>query len=82
MNHLKLVESKERRKRVVFALLMGMITTVVISFTIVAINVGFNNLFLKIWLRSWFTAYLFVVPTILYVAPLVQKIINRLFEEH
>jgi len=70
-----------QRKRITFALLMGMITTVVISFTIVSINVGFTAVFLKVWVRSWLIAYLCVIPTILYVAPVVQHMVNRLFEE-
>ena len=71
---------KEIEKRVVFAFLMGLITTGIISFSIVAINVGFNEKFLHIWLRSWLLAYLFVIPTILYVAPVVQGFINRLYK--
>ena len=74
-------EKREKRKRVVFAFLMGMMTTSVISFSIVAINVGFNSSFLKVWIRSFLLAYLLVIPTILYIAPLVQKIVNRIFKD-
>ena len=75
-----LAAKSDTGKRIVFALLMGLITTVIISFTIVAINIGFNERFLNIWLRSWLIAYLFVIPTILFVAPAVQKFIDRIYE--
>ncbi|KXX70859.1 DUF2798 domain-containing protein [Flammeovirga sp. SJP92] len=78
LNHKKAEGGK--RKKIAFAFLMGLITTFIISFTIVSINIGFNELFLTIWIRSWMTAYALVIPTILFVAPAVQKVIDRLFE--
>jgi hypothetical protein len=66
------------KQRMVFALLMGVVTTGIISFTLVSINIGFIEGFLKIWIRSWATAYAVVVPAILFIGPSVQAIVNRI----
>jgi hypothetical protein len=69
------------KQKIAFALLMGIVTTGVISFTLIAINIGFTNRFAPIWLRSWGIAYLVVIPAILLIGPQVQRIVNRLFPE-
>lgn len=69
------------KQRIAFALLMGIITTCIISFTLISINVGFTAMFLRIWLRSWATAYLVVIPAILIIGPRVQALVDRLFKQ-
>jgi integral membrane sensor domain MASE1 len=69
------------KNKIAFALIMGAITTGIISFTLVAVNIGFNEKFLLIWLRSWGMAYLVVIPTILIVSPKVQKLVDYWFKE-
>ena len=69
------------KQKIAFALLMGIITTCIISFTLVSINVGFNSGFLKIWIRSWVIAYAVVIPAILILSPRVQKIVDNLFNK-
>ena len=66
--------------KVVFALIMGVITTGIISFSLIAINIGFTDTFVQIWLKSWLLAYIFVIPAILFVAPPVERFVNRLFQ--
>lgn len=41
------------KQKVVFALLMGIITTSIISFSLVALNIGFSDIFIKKWLTAW-----------------------------
>lgn len=65
------------RKKLTFALLMGVVTTAIISFALISVNLGFGPAFLGIWLRSWGLAYLAVVPAILFLAPRVQAFIDR-----
>jgi hypothetical protein len=67
------------KNRIAFAMIMGVITTGIISFTLIAVNIGFTNNFLKTWLRSWGLAYLVVIPAILIIAPFVQNMVDRLF---
>lgn len=74
-------ENKTKLKiKVVFALIMGIITTGIISFSLIAINIGFTNTFVKIWLKSWLLAYVFVIPAILFIAPIIERLVNRLFQ--
>jgi hypothetical protein len=59
---------------------MGIVTTCIISFTLISINVGFVPGFLRIWLRSWGIAYLVVIPAILIIGPQVQKLVDRILK--
>jgi predicted membrane channel-forming protein YqfA (hemolysin III family) len=59
-----------------FALITGLIVTSYITFTLVAVNIGFENHFLLIWLRSWLIAYILAVPSLLFVAPFIRKKLN------
>jgi hypothetical protein len=67
------------KQKIAFALIMGVITTGVISFTLIAFNVGFTSVFLATWLRSWAMAYIVVIPIILMVGPQVQRLVDKLF---
>jgi len=69
------------KQRIAFAMIMGIITTGIISFTLISINIGFAPNFAAIWLRSWSTAYIVVIPVILIVGPMVQNIVNNVFKE-
>lgn len=66
------------KQRIAFALLMGVVTTCIISFSLIAINVGFGPNFIGIWLKSWLLAYLIVIPAILIIGPQVQKLVEYL----
>lgn len=69
------------KKKIAFALMMGVITTGLISFTVISINVGFIKNFVFVWLKSWFIGYFVVVPIILFVAPKVQSLVDRIFDD-
>lgn len=66
------------KRRIAFALAMGVVTTGIISFVIIALNLGFTDAFAWLWLRSWGTAYAIVIPAILMIGPPVQAGIDRL----
>jgi hypothetical protein len=66
------------KRKILFAMIMGMITTVTISFVIIAINLGFNDKFLLTWLRSWLVSYVLAVSAMLFIAPRVQILVNSL----
>lgn len=66
------------KRRIAFALTMGAVTTGIISFVIVALNLGFTDRFARLWLCSWGTAYAIVIPAILMIGPRVQALIDRL----
>ena len=69
------------KQKIAFAIIMGIITTGIISFTLISINFGFGPTFAAIWFRSWSLAYIVAIPVILIVGPKVQKIVNHIFAE-
>jgi hypothetical protein len=66
------------KQKIIFAMVMGIITTGIISFSLIALNVGFSENFIRIWFKSWVVGYFIVVPIILTVGPQLQKLIDRL----
>ncbi|KIC94390.1 DUF2798 domain-containing protein [Flavihumibacter solisilvae] len=70
------------KHRLIFALIMAMITTSMISFTLIAINVGFTTRFIPIWLRSWSISYVLAVLAMLFIAPRVQVLVGFLLKKH
>jgi hypothetical protein len=66
------------KRKVAFALAMGMVTTGIVSFAVIALNLGFSERFAMIWLRSWALGYIVVVPAILLIAPRLQAQVERL----
>lgn len=68
----------QMKRRIAFALAMGIVTTGIISFTLLLINLGFAPGFAATWLRSWAVAYVIVIPAILVIGPVLQARIDRL----
>jgi hypothetical protein len=67
------------QQKIAFALIMGAITTGVISFALITRNFGFGEQFVNVWARSWGFAYLVVIPALLIIAPRVQRLVDRMF---
>lgn len=70
--------STQIKRKIAFALSMGVVTTGIISFALLALNFGFTPGFAVKWLRSWSVGYLIVIPAILLVGPQLQARIDRL----
>ncbi len=66
------------KQKIAFALIMGIVTTGIISFTLISINIGYTSKFFNIWLKSWGISYMVVIPAILIIGPLVEKLVNYL----
>lgn len=69
------------KNKIAFALIMGIITTGIISFTLISVNIGYTEKFFRIWLKSWGIAYLVVIPAILIIGPRVQNLVSKLLKE-
>jgi len=69
------------KKKIAFAMVMGVITTGIISFVLITTNIGFVPQFIAVWLRSWLLAYVIAIPAILIIAPRVEKFVEFLFRE-
>jgi hypothetical protein len=65
------------KRKIAFASLMGVVTTGIISFVLIALNLGFSKGFALTWLRSWSIAYIIVIPAILLIGPRLQAQIDR-----
>jgi hypothetical protein len=70
--------STELKRKIAFAMLMGVVTTGIISLVLVAINLGNSSSFVGAWLRSWATSYVIVIPAILLIGPKVQAQVDRI----
>lgn len=69
------------KQKIAFALIMGILTTGIISFTLISVNLGWAHLHASTWLRSWAIAYLIVIPAILLISPLIEKLVVRLIPQ-
>jgi membrane protein implicated in regulation of membrane protease activity len=69
------------KRRVISALLMGIITTGSVSLTLVGVNRGYAPGFAGVWLRSWAISYVVVIPIILILSPVVQRFVRNLCKE-
>jgi hypothetical protein len=81
MNEGQLVVKNRVKQKIIFAFLMGIITTGLVSFTVILANLGFTETFWQTWLKSWSMAFLVVVPVILIVSPVVVRFVDFLFKE-
>jgi hypothetical protein len=66
------------KRKIAFALSMGIVTTGIISFVLLSLNLGFSEGFALTWLRSWGIAYVIVIPAILLIGPRLQAHVDRL----
>lgn len=66
------------KRKFVFALSMGIVTTGIVSFVLIALNLGFSGRFVTVWLRSWGVSYIIAIPAILVIGPWLQAKIDRL----
>ena len=65
------------KRRIAFSLSMGVVTTGIISFVLLALNLGPSNDFALAWLRSWAIGYVLVIPAILLLGPRLQAHVDR-----
>ena len=68
------------KKKIAFALLIGIVSTCIVSFTLISINTGFTRYFLNLWLKSWAIGYLVVTPVILLISAPIQRLIDKYVE--
>lgn len=66
------------KRKIAFALSMGVVTTGIISLVLIVLNRGLADGFVLAWLRSWGVAYVIVIPAILLIGPRLQARIDRL----
>ena len=62
--------------RILFAIIMALFTTSLVTGVVLVVNLGFQPGFFRIWGLSFLLAYIIVVPFILIVGPLVQRLVD------
>ena len=73
--------TKELKRKIAFALTMGIVTTGIVSFVLIALNLGFSERFALVWLRSWGVGYALAIPAILLIGPRIQALIDRVLPQ-
>lgn len=63
------------KHKILFAVIMGLVTTSVVSFTLVSFNRGFAPGFLLLWIKSWALAYVTAIPVIILLSPKVTLLV-------
>ena len=71
--------NSQLKRKIAFALSMGVVTTGIVSFVLIAINLGFSDQFALAWLRSWGVGCALAIPAILLIGPRLQARVDRLF---
>ena len=69
-------------QRLLNAICMGFIMTMIITLTVSLVNVGLKPAFLMIWLRSWLIAFLVASPLIYLLPPRVNKLTSHLLSKN
>jgi hypothetical protein len=72
------MKARPSKKEIAFAVTMSFVTTFFVSFILVLINLnGLPEKFLFIWMRTWLIAFILVGFSILFIAPLIRRFLNR-----
>lgn len=69
-------------QRFVFAFFMALFMSGFMSLVISLFNVGLVNDIALIWLRAWGFAFVVAFPTVVIVAPMVQKLTAKVVRQH
>jgi len=69
----------QQKRKIAFALSMGIVTTGIVSFALIALILGFSDKFTLVWLRSWAVGYVLAIPAILLIGPWLQVQVDRSF---
>jgi hypothetical protein len=65
---------------IVLPFLLSMIMTLIVSAISTLHALGINGIF-RVWLESWLFSWAVAFPTLLFVLPLVRKLVRLIVEE-
>lgn len=68
-------------QKIVFAFLMALIMSCIMSFVISVFNVGLHGQIVQVWLKAWAFAFVVAFPTIMVVAPIVKTLVILLIKQ-
>lgn len=67
----------QRSGTILMAALMASILSLIMSFTMDSINVGFVSYFFMVWMRDFLIAFLVSFPSTLLFQPVLMKLIDK-----
>jgi Protein of unknown function (DUF2798) len=69
----------KRFEAIAFGFLLSALMSFFVSFIANAMGVGVTTTgFMFIWMKSWLTSWTFAFPTVLFVAPLVRRLLRHI----
>ena len=71
------MERAMNKKRFLFALIMSVIMSLMMSFILIYSSTGFTPQFLMLWAKGFFKSYCIAFPMVLILAPLVNRLLNN-----
>jgi Protein of unknown function (DUF2798) len=71
-----------RYRTILFALIMSASTALIVSGIIIFLRIQPQTNFMQIWFGAFITAWPIVFVAILIIAPLVNKLLNLIVEDH
>lgn len=66
----------KKYEHIIFTCLMGLGMSFLISFVLVSINIGYNDVFLGTWLRMWGEAFICAVPCAYFFPRGIKKVMK------
>ncbi|WMT40808.1 DUF2798 domain-containing protein [Paenibacillus sp. D2_2] len=68
----------KKYEHIIFTILMGLGISFFISFVLVSINMGYNNMFMTKWLNMWGEAFICAVPCAYFFPKGIKKVMKRI----
>lgn len=63
---------------ILFAFMMSVILSAMLSFAITAINTGVDGGFVSRWLHAYALSWALAFPSVTFVAPIVRRLVERI----
>ncbi|HSH73936.1 MAG TPA: DUF2798 domain-containing protein [Methylophilaceae bacterium] len=67
-------------RQVVFAAIMSIFTVMIVSATITFMHVGISHQFMGAWIKAFCAAWPIVFTAILIIAPVVNKVVDKIVD--
>ncbi len=71
-----------KHHQIVFSFFMTLLMSCIMSLVISIFNLGLVSNFIVIWLKAWIFAFVIAFPTIIFISPVVHKLVEfALYED-
>lgn len=70
-----------KHHKLVFSFFMSLLMSCIMSLVITLFNIGFVNNIIAVWLKAWAFSFTVAFPTIIFVSPVVHKLVSLVLKE-